>query len=272
MSHCPTPSQPVDPTNPDVYTFVETIYDDLKDLFVDSMVHVGGDEVNFECWTKSKTIAAWMKDHNMTEPVELYEYFETRLLQIVNKKNRSPIVWQEVFNLNLTISNDTIVDVWKGFDQKTMEQAMNQSYRVILSGCWYLDHLGDTWETYYKCDPNNFTSTNPDLMIGGHASMWGEHVDASNFMSRVWPRASSMAERLWTGDVSTAKKNVNDRIHNFRCHMVQQGVAAGPIGPGFCPHEVPYLGEDDKDCPATEPSSDSTLLREEDAKYKYIRH
>lgn len=245
MSHCSFPSEPLNPTKPGVYDFVETIYKDLDDLFPDEFVHVGGDEVNFDCWDKDVDISKWMKEHNMTDAVQLYEYFETRLLDIVdNTVGKTPIVWQEVFNLNLTITNDTIVDVWKGFDKVTMEQATNQSFRVILSGCWYLDHLNDKWQDYYECYPRDFNGTSDmmELVMGGHASMWGEHVDASNFISRTWPRASAAAERLWTGDVSSgARSNINERIHSFRCRMVQQGFAAGPTGPGFCSHEVPYL-------------------------------
>jgi hexosaminidase len=169
--------EPLDPTNPKVYDFVEALYKDLIDIFPDQLIHVGGDEVNLNCWKKSKQISKWMKDHNMTDEVQLYEYFETRLLSIVNVSKKTPIVWQEVFNLNLTISDDTIVDVWKGFDTKTIEQATNQSFRVIVSGCWYLDNLDQSFQKFYTCDPRNFTG-NHDLVIGGHASMWGEHVDA----------------------------------------------------------------------------------------------
>jgi hexosaminidase len=240
MAFCPDPASLVDATKEEVYDFVENIYKDLSNLFPDDMVHVGGDEVKLTCWEKSEPISKWMKDHNMTDPVELYEYFETRLLRIVDNFEKTPIVWQEVFNLNLTITPSTIVDVWKGFDVATIEAAAAQNFNVILSGCWYLDHLNNKWQDYYECDPRNFTG-NTDLMIGGHASMWGEHVDASNFVSRTWPRASAAAERLWTGNVTTAQVNIKERIHLFRCRMVQQGIAAGPTGPGFCPHEVPYV-------------------------------
>ena len=120
-------------------------------------------------------------------------------------------------------------------------------YNVILSGCWYLDHLDQTWESFYRCDPSNFTSTRKDLLLGGHASMWAEHVDASNFMSRVWPRASAAAERLWTGNITgQPSKTIQERIHNFRCRMVQFGFDAGPTRPGSCPTEVPYLSRRQK--------------------------
>jgi hexosaminidase len=243
MAQCPHPAEPMNPTVPETYQFVETVYKDLNDLFPDDYVHVGGDEVELseKCWLNSPQITQWMKDHKMNKTVELYEYFETRLLEIVSGLGKTPIVWQEVFNLNLTIPNNTIIDVWKGFDKYTIQNATLQNYQVVLSGCWYLDHLGDSWSTFYRCDPRNFTGGNTDLMIGGHASMWGENVDASNFISRVWPRASAVAERLWTGDISKgASTTIDDRIHNFRCRMVQQGFDAGPTRPGSCPSEVRY--------------------------------
>jgi hypothetical protein len=44
---------------------------------------------------------------------------------------------------------------------------------------------------YYDKDPvlgqvNVSAGGRPDLVIGGKANMWGEHVDANNFMPRVW--------------------------------------------------------------------------------------
>ena len=209
------------------------------------MVHVGGDEVQLSevCWLEDPAIARWMTDHGMgNRTVELYEFFETRLFDTISGLHKTPIVWQEVFDLNLTIPSDAIVDVWKGFDKHCIQNATRRGHRVILSGCWYLDHLGQTWESFYACDPLNFTSPHRELLIGGHASMWAEHVDASNFVPRVWPRASAAAERLWHGTIGTAAaaSNVAERIHAFRCRMVAMGFAAGPTGPGVCPTEVGY--------------------------------
>ena len=261
MSHCPNPSSPINPTVAETFDFIEAIYKDLNDVFPDKFVHVGGDEVEFNehCWLKDPSIFEWMKAHGMSNrTVDLYEYFETRLLKIVGKFQKTPIVWQEVFDLNLTIPQNTIIDVWKGFDRYTIQNATNQNFRVILSGCWYLDYLDHTWYNYYECDPRDFTGANKDLVIGGHASMWGEHTDASNFVSRVWPRASAVAERLWHGNVtqSGAINTIFDRIHAFRCRMVLQGFAAGPTGPGFCPAEVAYhslLPSSENECGSEEP-------------------
>lgn len=237
MAHCPDWDEPIDPTKKEVYEFIAQLYEEIFTLFPADMVHLGGDEVPLDCWKKDPSIQAWMATHNLTDEVELFELFEQKLLTIVETKQ--PIVWQEVFDLDIKISQNTIVDVWKsGQDAESLFKATAAGYQVILSSCWYLDHLGDDWYRYYQCDPRakfNGTDGQYALVLGGHASMWGETVDSSNFMSRVWPRASSVAERLWSG--KGTEDTIRDRMAAFRCHMVRRGIDAGPVGPGVCSKE-----------------------------------
>ena len=56
-------------------------------------IHLGGDEVSFDCWESNPAVQAWMKAHNFTDYASLEQYYETRLLGIVNSLNRGYVVW-----------------------------------------------------------------------------------------------------------------------------------------------------------------------------------
>lgn len=78
--------------------------------------------------------------------------------------------------------NNTVVHVWTGQWAKKLENATKAGHPVLLSACWYLDHLGTgsgDWKKYYKCDPMSFigAANVTHLMLGGEACMWGEFVD-----------------------------------------------------------------------------------------------
>ena len=220
-----------------VLDFVRQLYDEISSLIIDHMIHVGGDEVSLDCWKESSRIQQWMHQHNMTDEAELMAQFENFLLNhTVNHLNKQPIVWQEMFDSDyVVLPSSVIVNVWKEWEPSSRSRA-TLLHRVIYSACWYLDHLDQDWRSFYRCDPRDFNGTNQQHanIIGGHASMWGERVDGTNFMSRVWPRASAMAEKLWTGNVSSAFKSSFERLDQFRCSLLEQGVDASPIWVGSC--------------------------------------
>lgn len=229
------PSEPIDVTKQYTFDFVTTLYGELDHLVVDDWIHIGGDEVSLDCWNRSSSVQTWMIDHNMTHVVQLYNYFEQFLFQTVSRMHKRSIVWQEIFDSGMELPSSTIVDVWKSWNMTAREKA-SLRYDVLVSACWYLDYWQNDWWDFYHCDIRDFNGTEAQKshIVGGHASMWGERVDETNFMPQVWPRTCATAEKLWTGNLSSATHSSHERLERHRCRMVQLGFAASPISPGTC--------------------------------------
>ncbi len=124
------------------------------------------------------------------------------------------------------VPKDIVVQSWRGME--ALLSSAKNGYKSILSKGYYIDLVQPT-SYHYLNDPipfrnkviipdseanlNRFeseiikkiqngqkilTSKEEELIIGGEATMWTEHVSAETFDSRVWPRSAAIAERLWS--------------------------------------------------------------------------
>ncbi|CAG2116024.1 unnamed protein product, partial [Medioppia subpectinata] len=213
-------------------------------------VNEGMDEVNYGCWQSNPDIAKFMKDQNMTKVNQVEEYYVRKTLTNVKDVGYNTMLWQDPVDNGVKLDKDSIVVIWKdtyldsNLDlwQNYISKIAKNGYQMVLSACWYLNYISTPypdkdWEKYYLCDPRHFngTESEKDLVIGGEVCMWSEFVDGTNVLSRLWPRASSAAERLWsnsesTQDVDTARL----RLDQHRCRMLRRGIPAAPILNGYC--------------------------------------
>ena len=54
----------------------------------------------------------------------------------------------------------------------------------------------------------------------------------------MWPRASAVAERLWSPQSVTDIGSASVRIHNQKCRLMSRKIPAEPItGPNYCVYE-----------------------------------
>ncbi|CAB3401004.1 unnamed protein product [Caenorhabditis bovis] len=253
----------VDPMNETNYEFIAQFLDEVTETFPDEFLHLGGDEVAdylLECWVRNKKIRQFMDEHGMgNDTIQLENYFFEKLFKIVHdlKIKRKPIFWQEVFDNNKA-DPKSIIHIWKGDTHEEIYQQIanvtSKNIPVIVSACWYLNYIkyGADWKDlisgtvasnsqYYYCDPTNFNGTEAqkELVLGGIAAIWGEYVDNTNIEARLWPRASAVAERLWSPIEKTL--NASDawpRMHELRCRLVARGYRIQPINnPDYCPFE-----------------------------------
>lgn len=217
-------------------------------LFKDNFIHLGGDEVNTDCWTKTPSVADWLKKQGMSAD-DGYAYFVKRVAEIAIAQGHHPVQWSEVYDhFKTKLAKETIVHIWKGVTNVT--EVVADGYKVLLnvgynSKSWYFNNLNIKWDAVYSNEPCDGV---PDdlcpMILGGHGEMWGENVDMSDIEQTVWPRLSSIAERLWSPRKYTDATDALHRIEAFRCLLNRRGVRAAPVtnadarsapsGPGSC--------------------------------------
>lgn len=188
----------MDPTNEQVYKFLDEFIGEMAKLFPDQYFHVGGDEVNGKQWDANPKIQEFIRAHDLKGNAGLQLYFNKKLQGIVSKHGKSMVGWDEV--LDPTLPKDIVIQSWRG--QKSLAEAASQGYRGILSNGYYLD-LGWSAARHYAVDPMSDAAANlsPEekkRILGGESCMWSEYVNAENIDSRIWPRNAAIAERLWS--------------------------------------------------------------------------
>ncbi|XP_049269175.1 beta-hexosaminidase subunit alpha isoform X2 [Rhipicephalus sanguineus] len=217
---------PIDPTTNATYAFLKELFAEVADVFPEQYIHLGGDEVDFRCWKSNPNITDFMEKIGIPgDYSKLEDFYIQRLLKIVQGVRKSYMVWQEVFDNKVEIAPDTVVHVWKENQEAELSSVTKAGYNALLSSCWYLDYISysQDWKRYYGCDPHNFTGTpeQKSLVQGGEACIWGEYVDATNLISRTWPRASAVAERLWSPARVKYTKKTASRFEEQRCRMLR---------------------------------------------------
>ncbi|KAK7394249.1 hypothetical protein VNO78_14771 [Psophocarpus tetragonolobus] len=241
--------EPLDVSKNFTFDVISGILTDMRKIFPFELFHLGGDEVNTDCWSSTSHIKEWLQNHNMTTR-DAYQYFVLKAQEIAVSKNWSPVNWEETFNtFPSKLHPKTIVHNWLG--PGVCPKVVAKGFRCIYSnqGVWYLDHLDVPWDQVYTAEPLQgiHTSSQQELVIGGEVCMWGETADTSNVQQTIWPRAAAAAERLWSPRDSTSQNitlTVLPRLQNFRCLLNRRGVPAAPvtnyyarrapIGPGSC--------------------------------------
>ncbi|XP_062154115.1 beta-hexosaminidase 1 [Alnus glutinosa] len=248
----PSPScrEPLDVTKNVTFDVISGILTDMRKIFPFELFHLGGDEVNTDCWSSTPHVKQWLQDRNMTAK-DAYQYFVLKAQEVAISKNWTPVNWEETFNTFASNLNPrTIVHNWLGAG--VCPKAVAKGFRCIFSnqGFWYLDHLDVPWDEVYTAEPvegiNDISMQ--ELVLGGEVCMWGETADTSNIQQTIWPRAAAAAERLWSRRDAISTRNITltalPRLQYFRCLLNRRGVQAAPVankyarspptGPGSC--------------------------------------
>ena len=56
---------PIDPSKPENFKIIGELIKEVRQVFNDSYIHLGGDEVDAKCWGSNKELQKWMIENNL---------------------------------------------------------------------------------------------------------------------------------------------------------------------------------------------------------------
>jgi hexosaminidase len=188
----------MDPTEESTYKFLDKLIGEMGALFPDHYFHIGGDEVNGKQWDANPKIQEFMRTHEFKSDADLQAYFNQHVQEIVARHGKIMIGWDEVLRPDLP--KDIVIQSWRG--QASLADASRQGFRGLLSYGYYLDLMWPA-SRHYAVDPladaaAKLTPEEQQRILGGEACMWSEYVSPESIDSRIWPRMTAIAERLWS--------------------------------------------------------------------------
>ena len=117
---CPSATclEPLNPATNATFEVLAALFGDItggargRGLFPDNVMHLGGDEVNTDCWTETPAVAQWLAANNLTADGG-YEFFVKRAQAIAHGYGRDVVGWEEIWDhFGTSLDKSTIIHQW----------------------------------------------------------------------------------------------------------------------------------------------------------------
>lgn len=194
------------------YVFMEKVLNEIMDLFPSPYIHIGGDETNTYYWESCPLCKSLMKKEGFDNVHSLHKYIIGRAENIINKRGRRMIGWDEIANDNLDKSS--VIMSWRG--EQAGLKAAEKGYDVILSPLHYLyldyfqaspskEPLAHDGYTpikkvfTYNPLPDSLDSEVSSHILGVQGNLWTEWISNKKHLEyMLFPRALAVAELGWS--------------------------------------------------------------------------
>ena len=226
----------------ETFANITALIDETMELFPDApYIHLGADEVNTTAWAQCSLCRAYMEEHHIENPQELYVDFLVRVTNYVLSKGKRPIVWEGFHKeYNHLLSKDVIVIGWECHYQMP-DDLVNAGFEVIncawkplyivpgrLTGRpgwneadilkWNVYEWQHWWEKS-EATLNPFHLTPTDQIIGAQLCSW--ELTYEGEIAEIVVRLAALSERTWSvkrccTDVDFWKKLIKQMQRVFR--------------------------------------------------------
>ena len=231
------------------FNFLEDVIDEVAQLFPSEYFHIGGDECPKKQWEESAFCQQLMREQGLKDEFELQSYFIRKVEKMLPARGKRLIGWDEILEGGLA-PNATVMS-WRGIAGGI--EAAKEGHDVIMtptSHC-YLDYYQSQNENeplaiggylpiekVYEFEPvpADLPADKQHHIIGAQANIWTEYIPTQNQLDYMtYPRASAMAEVLWSGKEQRNYEGFSGRLIEHLPRLQAYGVKAAerifdPVG------------------------------------------
>ena len=203
---------------PRTAAFIETVFEELLEIFPSRWIHVGADEVPDDAWSGSPLGRQRLEEIGGGGAHELQADFLKHLQATLTRAGRVTGAWEEGANGDGIAPEASYLVAWRKPEAGAALAA--KGYDVVMSPgqAYYLDMaLSEDWwepgcswagtssvENTYRFDPAaGLAAGDLHHLMGVQTCIWSEQMgDRRIFERLVFPRLSAMAETGWTPKAS----------------------------------------------------------------------
>lgn len=217
--------------NEEVYTFLETLLDDLMELFPDPWFHIGGDEAPKARWEHCPRCRRKMEAEGLSSLRQLQGYMSNRIAGFLRSRGRRAIMWNDgAYGGN--IDPDVVLQVWFADQDGALQTHGAKGGKMIFSPVevCYCDY---PYGEHPLSGIHNMSMQIPgvpeDAILGSEGLLWSEFIRTPQRMQELaWPRYTALAEVCWQGDDRGSYEDFLTRLKALYPIFGEMGIGATP--------------------------------------------
>lgn len=202
--------------NDSVVRFLETVIDEMTELFPGEIYHIGGDECPRGNWKQCPKCQERMKANGLKSEDELQSWVTRYFVDYLAKRGKKAIGWDEILQGGL--AEGALVMSWRGAEGGIAAATAGHSVVMCPHQKCYLDYptqeqddccayprfCEKSWlplEKVYSLDPlEGIPESQHKFILGTQTLNWTESTwSERDLLFKMWPRTCANAEIAWTG-------------------------------------------------------------------------
>lgn len=217
----------------DTFRFLETVLDEVMELFPSEYVHIGGDEAPKFRWEHCEACQRRMREEGLADEHALQSWFIARIERYLRAHGRKLIGWDEILEGGL--APNATVQSWRGMDGARAAAKSGHDAIVSPTSHAYFDYDVsniDLRKVYgFEAIPEGLTPDEARHILGGECNMWTEHAPQAIVESKIYPRILAMSEVLWSPTERRDWDSFHARVRRYYERLDSLGVDYGYEAP-----------------------------------------